>query len=312
MQSRPDLIGFGAVAVDDLLYLDNYPKPDSKIRVKKHLRLGGGLAGTALVAAARLGAKPAYFGVLGNNDLSPFTRIEFRNEKVNTDICVHKDRAKPLHSIILVDNKNGSRTILFSTKDFSVPSKRDISPNHFKQCRMIFIDTFASPIFAHVCEIAKSLNIPILADIEDIAIHSHNSVMDNIDHLIFNKYYAQQITGFSDPKTILNSLETKHRKATVITAGEKGCWFKEYNKPVLYLRAFPITAVDTTGCGDVFHGAYAAAILRGSSIEIAVLQAAAAAAIKATQPGGRQGIPNLVELQHFISKNNDVHSEEIC
>ena len=311
MQNRPNLIGFGSVAVDDLLYIPFFPAPDSKIQVEDHLRLGGGLAGTALVAAARLGANPAYFGVLGNNDLSAFTIRSFHDEGVQTALCVIEDDARPLHSSILVDRSSGGRTILFSVEKFRVPSPHDVTPETFTGCEMIFIDTFAAPIFSHVCELAHQLHIPVLADIEDLAIQSQQQALNAIDYLIFNKDLAQTMTGEVDPDRILHALETPARITTVITAGANGCWFKENKQKAYYLSAYPVETVDTTGCGDVFHGAFASAILRHCTVTDAVMQASAAAAVKATRPGGRAGIPDLKQLREFMANNQHIQPEEV-
>jgi sulfofructose kinase len=311
MQNRPNLIGFGSVAVDDLLYIPFYPAPDSKIQVEDHLRLGGGLAGTALVAAARLGANPAYFGVLGNNDLSAFTIRSFHDEGVQTSLCMMEDEARPLHSSILVDRSSGGRTILFSVENFKVPSSQNVTAETFEGCKMIFIDTFAAPIFSHVCDLAQRLQIPILADIEDIAIQSQQQALDAVVYLIFNKSLAQIMTGEDEPDRILHALETPARIATVITAGANGCWFKENKQKSYYLPAYPVQSVDTTGCGDVFHGAFASAILRNCTVTNAVMQASAAAAVKATRPGGRAGIPDLKQLQQFMAENPHIQPEEL-
>ena len=65
-----DVLGLGAVAIDDLLYVDAYPPADDKTPVRSRRRQFGGLAGTALVAVARLGGRAAYAGVLGDDDQS--------------------------------------------------------------------------------------------------------------------------------------------------------------------------------------------------------------------------------------------------
>ena len=306
MAKRPNLIGFGSVAVDDLLFLPFFPEPDSKLQVEKHLRLGGGLAGTALVAAARLGAISAYFGVFGHNDLSDFTLDAFQAEGVQTHLCLREADAKPLHSTILVDQSSGRRTILFSVDGFRSPPEGEISAEVFDECQMIFIDTFSLAIIDHVCSLASSLQIPILADIEDTTILDHLDALNKIDHLILNIQMARDVTGKKEPAEVLEALETPMRTASVITAGAEGCWYKELHKPVYYMPAYPVDAIDTTGCGDVFHGAYAAAILRACNIPNAVKQASAAAAIKATRAGGRAGIPNLEQLEQFIAAHNHI------
>ena len=90
----------------------------------------------------------------------------------------------------------------------------------------------------------------------------------------------------------------------VVTSGAKGCWFTgaEAQATTLYQPAFPVEAVDTTGCGDVFHGAYASALARGLGIRERVRLAAAAAALKATRPGGQAGCPTLAEVEAFMKE----------
>src|SRR5689334_21953078 len=102
-----DVLGFGAVTVDDLIYVDHYPMPDTKVSVVDKVRQGGGLAGTALVAAARLGARAAYAGILGDDDLSRYTLDEFAREGVDCSPVLRRPGAYPIHSIIIVDHSNG-------------------------------------------------------------------------------------------------------------------------------------------------------------------------------------------------------------
>src|SRR5450759_2455289 len=103
MAEQWDVLGFGAVTVDDLIYVDRYPLPDMKVGVIDKKRQGGGLVGTALVAAARLGARTAYAGILGSDDLSSFTLDEFTREGVDCTSVIHRPDACPIHSIIIVD-----------------------------------------------------------------------------------------------------------------------------------------------------------------------------------------------------------------
>jgi len=87
----------------------------------------------------------------------------------------------------------------------------------------------------------------------------------------------------------------------VVTSGAQGCWYSERGGAVRHFPAFQVQAVDTTGCGDVFHGAYAACMAWGYGVERAIEVASAAAAIKATQPGGRSGIPTLPAVESFLA-----------
>ena len=114
MDKQWDVLGFGAVTVDDLIYVDRFPMPDTKVAVVDKQRQGGGLVGTALVAAARLGARTAYAGVLGDDDLSAYTIAEFNREGVDCSAILHRPQARPIHSMIIVDRANGQRSIMAS------------------------------------------------------------------------------------------------------------------------------------------------------------------------------------------------------
>lgn len=306
-----DIIGFGAIAVDDLLYVPAFPKPNSKIEVVKRERQGGGLAGTALVAASRLGARSAYFGLLGQNDLSDFTIREFAREGVDTSHCPRTKNAQPIYSTIIVDKSTSERTILYSLESFAPPDPALIPANLPNYYKLMFVDTYFLPILEYLVGISHACNTPIIADIEDPRVMDYPDALGAIDYLILSVELAAQISSSSSPKEILHKLDTPQRGCTVITEGKQGCWFLEKGGGIYHMPAFKVNAVDTTGCGDVFHGAYAAAIVRGDTNTTAVIQASAAAAIKATKPGGRAGIPGLPELLEFIKANPDVVLQKV-
>ena len=306
-----DIIGFGAIAVDDLLFLQNFPQFNTKVEVKKRMRYAGGLAGTALVAASRLGVKAAYYGILGEDELSEFTINEFTKEKVDTSLCIKKEGAKPIHSTIIIDQSSGGRTILFSLDGFQSPEIDEITFDSLRSSKIIFLDSYVLGIFPRVLNLAHSTGIPIIADIESDRIRDFPEILMAIDHLILNIDVAALIVNKKSPEGILMALDSEKRICSVITDGTNGCWYKEKDKPIFHMPAFHVKTVDTTGCGDVFHGAYAAALIRGKNILTAVLQASAAAAIKATQPGGRNGIPYLENLLVFCHQNKHIHPREI-
>src|SRR5262245_53213132 len=111
MPSSFDIVGLGCAAVDDLIYVPAYPPADAKVQIRRRERQGGGLTATALVAAARLGSRCAYAGVLGDGDLSTFLRQRFQRAGVDTSLVRHRADARPIHSIIVVDESTQSRNV---------------------------------------------------------------------------------------------------------------------------------------------------------------------------------------------------------
>ena len=298
-----DLIGYGAVSVDDLLYVPNYPIAGSKIEVHHRERFGGGLTGTALVAAARLQTKTAYFGTLGDDELSAFTRNEFLDDQIDISQIINKENARPIHSTIIIDQQNGERTIFYSLENFNLISSDEIPNTLCHQANYLFIDSYVLNNFPTLISMAEESNTVIIADIETERVTQFPNEFAAIHYLILNRDLASMITGKKEPSDILNHLETPNRYCSVITQGDQGCWFKTHYEPAYYLPAFPVKVVDTTGCGDVFHGAFSAALIHGKDHHQAVIWASAAAAIKATQHGGRKGIPDLPTLSRFIEEH---------
>ena len=127
-------------------------------------------------------------------------------------------------------------------------------------------------------------------------------LLDLADHLIVSHSFAQQLTNSADPVEAAKSLWSEGRAAVVITCGAEGAWFLTEGEKVQHQPAFKVKVVDTTGCGDVFHGVYAAMLARGANPAERIRFASAAAALKATQPGGQAGIPTRSAVELFLQQ----------
>ncbi len=302
MSVRWDVLAFGAVAVDDLLYVDRYPPPNSKMPVREERRDGGGLAGTALVAAARLGARAAYAGVLGQDELSRFTIGELEREGVDCSAVLVRPEARPIHSLIIVDRATGGRNIFFSSAGVIWRQPEEMTDELIAGCRVLFVDHKVVAGGLRAVALAHRHGIAVVGDVEDEREPGVAELMDGIDHLIVGVELARRVTGEGEPAAIVRALAVPSRACAAVTVGERGVWYAECGGDVRHCPAFRVPVVDTTGCGDVFHGAYAACIARGESVAQAIRVATATAGLKATQPGGRTGIPNRAMVERFLAE----------
>lgn len=295
---RWDALGFGAVAVDDLVYLDHYPQPDEKTPILGKARDGGGLAGTALVAVTRLGASAAWAGVLGFDELSMWTLDAFARARVDTSAVIRYGEARPFHSIILVDRSAGTRAILFTGEGVTPMTADEVTPDLIESARVVFVDHTIGELAGHVIRLARAAGVPTVADLERLG-PGVEEALAGVDHLIVGRAFAALVTGQSEPEAALRGLSNMrpNRALTAVTAGAQGCWYARSDGETCHQVALRVEVVDTTGCGDVFHGAYMAELARGESIEQALRVATVAAGIKATRPGGRQGIPDRAEVE---------------
>ncbi len=296
---RWDVLGFGAVAVDDLVYLDRFPQADEKMYVRGKARDGGGLAGTALVTAGKLGATAAWAGVLGFDELSVWTLEALNNSHVDTSAVVRFGQARPIHSIVLVERAGGTRTILYSFEGVQQLTPDEVSLEMISEARVVLLDHTIGDLAGHILTLSKQAGVPTVADLERLETGVADSVRD-VDHLIVGRKFAEAATGERAPEAAVLALAALRRDLplTAVTAGGQGYWWMERGESEPHHRpALTVDVVDSTGCGDVFHGTYAAELARGTRIAEALEMANVAAGLKATRPGGRQGIPSRAEVE---------------
>lgn len=304
MTKNIDVLGLGYTAVDDLLYVDRYPAPDAKAEVRRRERQCGGLTATALVAASRMGCHCAYAGILGNDDSSRFVIERFHEEGISTSHIRYRDGAGPVRSTIVVDQSRCTRTILFDLSgtigvDLNWPPEEVI-----RGTKVLLVDHCGMEGMIRAATIARDLQIPVVADIERADDPLFPRLLALADHLILSRDFALNLTGTDNSAAAARALWAPDRQAVVITCGGDGSWYVSAQEPSVPHEqpALAIDAVDTTGCGDVFHGAYAAALVHGLEVAAAVRFASTAAGLKATAHGGQKGIPSRSAVETQLAK----------
>ena len=300
---RFDVLGLGCAAVDDLLYVPCFPAADEKVHVQRSSRRFGGLTGVALVAASRAGAQCAYAGCLGTDELSGYVAGYLGQEGVDLSYAPRLPQARVVHSIVVVGMDTGSRNVFFEGSGIIGAHDTEPGDEIIRACRVLFIDQWGMAGNLRAARVARLAGAAVVADFEDAGSPLFREVLDVVDHLVFGERFALEITGERDAAGAARALWRADRAAVIVTCGARGCWSvsAERGLTATHHPAFVVKATDTTGCGDVFHGAYAASLARGDALEARIRFAAAAAALKA-----RQGeIPRLAELQAFLGAQPD-------
>ena len=296
-----DVLGLGCTAVDDILYVPAYPPADGKVEVRLRERHCGGLTATALVAAARLGASCAFAGTLGRDAESKFVLGVLNREGIDTRHVVTRENAGPIRSVIVVDETRRTRNIFYDASNALGADPRLPSKAVILSSRVLIVDRFGIPGMIRAARIARAACIPVVADFESRHLPRFAELLELSDHLIVSETFAGALTRARTPSAAAIKLFNRGRSVVVVTCGAKGCWFldREMKRPG-HLPAFRVPAIDTTGCGDVFHGAYAAALARGAELTVRLRFASAAAAIKATKHGGQAGVPTRAAVNAFL------------
>ncbi|MBP2448937.1 PfkB family carbohydrate kinase [Rhizobium leguminosarum] len=289
MSHSLQVLGFGALAIDDIIYVDRGLSA-GKGKVTKRTTDHGGNVATALVAVARLGGHAGFIGWLGDEPAADLAGAELEREGVDISLAPRHAAAAPIRSVITV-GPDGDRFIAYD--DDVLHGTSDALPDDvLMRAPVLLIDGYATHSESVVAR-ARALGLAVIADIEWTVGAATDRILTFADHLVLPLVFAREHTGEDDPAIILEKLWSTDRSAVVLTDGERGTYLRQKGDATRWhLPAYQVQAVDTTGAGDCFHGAYALALAEGKSPLDCVAYATTAAAISVTARGGRRGLPD--------------------
>ncbi len=301
-QAHIDVLGLGSVTVDFVGTVKTWPDKGVKMMLDSFSVCDGGLVGTALAAIARLGGKAAFAGKLGQSEMARRALKALSKESVDTSFVLPAEGAEPIIAFILTSSIDGQRNILWTRQNVQYPMPWEFpDKNWFERTSVLLIDYESGLAGIETAKIARQYNIPVVIDAERDEPHVAEALGIS-SHIIISEDFASSYVGKVNIADMLTALRTDSQQTVIITRGEKGCAGLT-DKGMFELPAYKVDLVDTTGCGDTFHGAYALALARKQSVIEAAKFASAAAALCATQLGGRAGIPTAEQLEQFLSKH---------
>ncbi len=302
-----DVLGLGLATLDILAQTPRLPKSNDCFPITALEMQGGGPVATALVALARLGADCLYLGSLAADDTARQIVTQLGGYGIDCTHCPQRNAGVSSASVILVEQSNGQRAILFqkSTADDLLPS--EIPSDLIKKARALHLDGFFTPAAIHAAQIARKNSVLVSLDggAGELMWDELAQLLPLVDVLVVAKKFALATTGkYSILEAGAELLQKYKNQQVVITDGEHGSWYWDQHTH-FHQAAFPVTVVDTTGAGDTFHGAYLFACLQKKwTPQYRLKFASAVAAIKCTQLGGRKGIPTLSETLMFLDGQN--------
>lgn len=303
---RVELLGLGISTVDELLVVAYHPRPNDKQPVLARIRQCGGLTGSALVAASRQGVSCGYAIQLGTGELSSFTRDRLTAEGIRLFDEGSDPAAEPFLSIIINEQGTGERCILWDNAHAKPPLIDERTRRLALSAKCLFVDHVWSETILDLVREARAAEVDVVGDYER-SFAASLDLMRETNHIILPIGYARELFGGDATCAgVASQLAADPGRAfACVTDGVNGCWFALGDKPdaVLHQPAFVMEkVVDTTGCGDVFHGVYAASLIQGYSAPERVRRAAAASALKTQKAGAQAGAPTSGELAAFLEK----------
>jgi len=220
-----DIIGIGCAAVDDLLYVVEFPQPDSKTRIDDQDRQCGGLTAIALIAAARFGVRCGYAGALGRDEGSEFIAHALAQEGVDLSLAARPADGVAIHSRIVVDTTHHTRNIFFRLgQPIGALASRALDAA-VGQAGVLFVDHYGGDVTVQSAQLARAAGIPVVGDLERVDAPCFDAILAEVNHLIVSERFAVDVTGASDAQSAALLLLKGDRDVVVVTCGERGGFY---------------------------------------------------------------------------------------
>lgn len=290
----------GHSTYDITLPVDEYPEENIKHRLKEYVECGGGPASNAAYVLAKWGMDTALMSIVGDDYYGSLIINEFKKVGLNTKYIEQKKGYKTSTSYIIANKSNGSRTVITTKKD----AIRKLKENKSIYADCILIDG----------EHPETALKVLLENKEAISVLDAGRLTKDtkmlgkmVDYLVCSKDFAEAFSKTKiDPKneqTLIDcykTLKAYFKNTVIITLEEEGS-FTEIEGKYKKIPTISVTSIDSTGAGDIFHGAFTYFIGNGYKLEEAIRLSSITSAISVTKIGSRFSVPKLSEVLEYDS-----------
>jgi sulfofructose kinase len=300
------VVGLGQACVDYLGPVPHYPHEDQKVELLELHQQCGGPASTALVTLSRLGVKTAFLGSVSDDAFGTEILTGLQTEKIESHFLKVTPGYTSQFAFIAISRPGGQRTIFWHRG--SVPRLRseDVDLSPFTKARILHLDGLMVEASLEAARQAKAMGLTVVMDGGTMR-EGTRELLSLIDVLIASERFAKPLVGPSDPpEKSLQALRAFGPRAVIVTLGPGGSIGQSAARETAFQKAFPVAAADTTGAGDVYHGAYIYGMLQGWRMPRCMRFASAASALKCQAVGAQRGIPGLAEINALMAIHPEI------
>jgi sulfofructose kinase len=298
---RVHVLCVGSANIDHVFEVDTLPSGEGKQSARSARWGGGGIAATAAASISRLGGQATWCGLIGDDWLGQMLQDMF--QELGVALCgksIVPGATTPSASVFI--NPAGERWLGYHrgeglSVEQSPPELPDMST-----VDAVVTTCSDDSLTRGAMEQAKGRGIPRVLDAESGTMRQITPAALLADHVIFAEAGLTSYTEITDVERALEVADRRLAGRTIgVTLGPRGSAWKT-DRGVEWAGAPRVKARDTTGCGDVFHGAYAMAIAEGADLHGAVRFATAVAALKARFGCSWRGMPSRPDVEKLIAK----------
>lgn len=297
--ARWDVIGVGENSVDHVYLVRGLPQPGgslSKTQILDRKILCGGQTATAMGTCASLGLRAKYVGVAGADDNGGLLRRELQRRGVDVGALAERDENR--YAVIMVDESTGERVVLWHRGNGLNLRLDEMPIDDLAHARVVHVDQTDQNAAVRAAKAGRAGAAFVTTDIDQV-LPVTPELMSLATHAIVAEDIPQRLTGKGDVEDALRVIRRTCAATLVVTLGSRGSAVLDGDR--FHLEpAFDVAAVDSTGAGDVFRGAFIHALLSPQPIDHALRFANAAAAVSCLRVGALNGVPTLDEIAGMI------------
>ena len=298
-----DIVGIGCSVFDMMLIVDRFPEDDEKTSARGSKVQCGGPCAVAMIAASKLGVSTAYQGNWGDDLYGTATKANLGKYGVDLSATKVIPGMHSMHCVVISNQSNGHRTCI-GGGDVSpelTMTEEDVDLEPILKAKYLHLDGNNSRAALYAAKKAKEAGVKVSLDL-DVKSGECEELAKITDILIPSERAAASAAGTEDMFEAARILQEKyHPETLVITMGPEGGVYMDAGEPKKY-PAFPVNAIDSNGAGDVFHGAFLAAKVKGMTDYEAACFASAASALKCTHFGASEGAPDWESVEKFLAE----------
>jgi sugar/nucleoside kinase (ribokinase family) len=292
---RPfQVVGMGLNAVDWIHVLPRYPVHGGKVQIENIYKRGGGQVATASALCARYGLKVRYVGRVGDDEIGNFSLADLRSEPMDVSCVDQVPGTSSQFATILVDRPTGERTILWDRDSRLLYQEGELNRDWLVQGQLLHLDGHDQAASIQAARWAKEVDMKVSLDIDKVQ-PGVEKLLGLIDFLIPSVNFVRKFSGTQDWRKGLLALSEYTAGFVGVTRGSHGA-AALWEGNLFEISGMPVKCVDTTGAGDVFHGAFVYALFENHTVGRCLRFANTAAALSCTRYGARGGIPPLEEV----------------
>ena len=294
-----EVVGLGQACVDYLGRVPSYPHEDGKTELLDLQSQCGGPASTALVTLSRLGISTCFLGSVSDDPIGVEVLKGLRADQVDYSFLKITPGHTSQFAFIAVSRESGNRTIFWHRGSTPPLKKEEVDLSPFTGAKVLHLDGLMIEASVEAARQARARGLKVVLDAGTMR-EGSLELVSQIDVLIASARFAVPLVGEGSPaEKALEALSRFGPEEIVITLGTKGS--VGWNRGKVFTQsAFPVDVVDTTGAGDVYHGAYIYGLLKGWNMKACMRFASATSALKCRAIGAREGIPTLDEVLTFL------------